>query len=378
MAALTEEQTMIRDQARAWATAEAPVQSFRALRDAGNLDRFAPELWRAMVDMGWTGILVPEQYGGSGLGLLTFGLVLQETGRQLTASPLLASALVGASALLEGGSDAQRQALLPAVVDGSAILTLAVDEGPRHDPRTIGLRATRSGTTYILSGAKRFVPEGGIATHIVVAARTAGDDSDDGGITLFLVPANTQGLAREALHTVDSRGYANLAFDGVTVGENTVLGAVDGGRPLLDAVLDRARAGISAEMFGTACQAFDLTVAYLKTRVQFGQPIGAFQALGHRAADLFSEKELAQSCVEAALSALDSGDEDTPRLCSLAKCKSAAFMHHVSNELIQIHGGIGMTDEFDAGLYLKRARAVEAAWGNPAWHLDRYARLSGF
>jgi len=378
MAALTEEQTMIRDQARAWATGEAPVQSFRALRDAGRLERFSPALWRAMVDMGWTGILVPELYGGSGLGLLTFGLVLQETGRQLTASPLLTSALVGASALLLGGNDAQQQALLPAVVDGSAIVTLAVDEGPRHDPRRIGLRAQRSGDDYTLSGSKRFVPEGGIATHVVVAARTAGSDDDDGGITLFLVPATAPGLAREALDTVDSRGYANLTFDGVAVGGDAVLGPVDGGRALLDAVLDRARAGASAEMFGTACQAFDMTIDYLKTRVQFGQPIGSFQALGHRAADLFSEKELAQSCVEAALQVLDDDADDAARLCSLAKFKTAAFMHHVSNELIQIHGGIGMTDEFDAGLYLKRARAVETAWGNPAWHLDRYARLSGF
>lgn len=378
MAALTEEQTMIRDQAKAWATGEAPVQEFRALRDAGELERFSPALWRAMVDMGWTGILVPEQYGGSELGFLTFGLVLQETGRQLTASPLLASALVGASALLLGGNEAQRQALLPAIVDGSAILTLAVDEGPRHDPASIGLRAERDGDSFRLSGTKQFVPEGGIATQFVVAARTSGDDSAGDGVTLFVVPADTAGLSRQALDTADSRGYANLSFDGVSVGEDAVLGATDDGRELLDAILDRARAGISAEMFGTACQAFDMTVDYLKTRVQFGQPIGSFQALGHRAADLFSEKELAQSCVEAALAALDSGDDDTARLCSLAKCRSAAFMHHVSNELIQIHGGIGMTDEFDAGLYLKRARAVEAIWGNQAWHLDRYARLSGF
>lgn len=378
MAALSEEQTMIRDQAKAWTTGEAPVQTFRALRDSGDLDRFAPDTWRAMTDMGWTGMLIPEGYGGSDLGCLTFGLVLQETGRQLTASPLLMSGLVGASALLLGGNDQQKQAWLPAIVDGSAIVTLAVDERPRHEPQNISLRAQRDGDNYLLNGVKTFVPEGGIATDIVVAARTSGADDDDSGITLFLVPAAAKGLTRSARSTVDSRGYADLTFDNVSVGAETVLGSADEGRELLDAILDRARAGVSAEMFGTACQAFDMTLDYLKTREQFGKPIGAFQALGHRAADLFSEMELAQSCLEAALTALDSGAEDSALLVSLAKCKVGDFMHHVSNELIQIHGGIGMTDELDAGFYLKRARAVEAAWGNQAWHLDRFARLSGF
>jgi alkylation response protein AidB-like acyl-CoA dehydrogenase len=378
MAALSEEQTMIRDQAKSWTTGEAPVKTFRALRDSGDLDRFSQAPWRAMADMGWTGILVPEEYGGSNLGLLTFGLVLQETGRQLTASPLLMSGLVGVSALLLGGNDEQKQAWLPAIIDGSAILTLAVDEQPRHNPQHIGLRAERDGDNYLLNGAKTFVPEGGIATDVVVAARTSGNDADDSGITLFLVPAAARGLDRKARNTVDSRGYADLAFDNVSVGAEAVLGTADDGRALLDAILDRARAGISAEMFGTACQAFDMTLDYLKTREQFGKPIGSFQALGHRAADLFSEMELAHSCLEAALTALDNDAEDSALLVSLAKCKVGDFMHHVSNELIQIHGGIGMTDELDAGLYLKRARAVEAAWGNQAWHVERFARLSGF
>lgn len=378
MAALSEEQTLIRDQAKAWATGEAPVNTFRALRDSGDLKRHSPELWRAMSEMGWTGIVVPEEYGGSDLGFLTFGLVLQETGRQLTASPLLVSALAGASALVLGGSDAQKQAVLPAIVDGSAVLTLAVDEAPRHNPQHIGLRAEQSGDSYVLTGSKTFVPEGAIATHLVVAARTSGNENDDSGITLFLVPADADGIDRESLDTVDSRGYTNINFNGVSVEAAAVLGSVDEGRTLLDAILDRARVGISAEMFGTACQAFDMTLEYLKTRVQFGKPIGSFQGLGHRAADLFSEMELAQSCLEAALTALDTNADDSALLVSVAKCKVGDFMHHVSNELIQIHGGIGMTDELDAGFYLKRARAAEAAWGNQAWHVERFAQLSGF
>lgn len=378
MAALTEEQTMIRDQAKSWVTEQAPVLKFRQLRDSGSERRFDPVTWNAMIEMGWTGMIVPEQYGGSDLGFLTFGLVLEETGRQLTASPLYASALVGASAILLGGSDEQKQQWLPQIVEGKAILTLAVDEGPRHRPSAIALTAAKSGDGFKLSGQKTFVLEGGDATTFIVAARTSGNPGNDDGISLFIVPADSKGVSVQRLKTADSRGYANVTFDGVEANAGSVLGTVDGGRPVLDAVLDRARAGISSEMLGTGSQAFDMTLDYLKTRVQFGQVIGSFQALGHRAAGLFSKMELARSCVEAALTALDAEKDDAPRLCSLAKCKAGDFLFSMSNELIQIHGGIGMTDEFDAGFYLKRARALETTYGNQAFHRDRYAQLQGF
>ena len=378
MAALTTEQTMIRDQASAWVTEQAPVQAFRKLRDSGNPARFEAATWAAMVEMGWTGIVVPEQYGGSDLGYLTFGIVLEQLGRQLTASPLFASALVGASALVLGGNAAQKQAYLPKIVDGSAIFTLAVDEGSRHAPARIALAATASGSGFRLSGRKSFVLEGGAATHLVVAARTSGAAGDTSGLTLFVVPADAKGITRTALSTVDSRGYADIAFDGVEVGADAVLGEVGKGHGLLEATLDRARAGLSAEMLGTASRAFDMTIDYLKTRVQFGQVIGSFQALGHRAAGLFTQQELNRSCAEAALQAIDANAGDVPELCSLAKARVGAFLYQMSNELIQIHGGIGMTDEFDAGFYLKRARTLEATFGNQAFHRDRYATLLGF
>lgn len=378
MAVLTEEQTIIREQAKSWVTEQAPVRKFRELRDSASSAGFDPETWSAMIDLGWTGIIVPEQYGGSGLGYLTFGLVLEETGRQLTASPLFASALVGASCLLQAGSDAQKQQFLPAIVDGSVIATLAVDEGPRHSPEKVALRAEKTPTGYQLNGSKTFVAEGMAATHIIVAARTAGQPGERDGITLLLVPADASGLSRDVLKTVDSRGYANLAFSDVSVPEDAVLGPVDGAFEVLDTILDRARAGLAAEMLGTASQAFDMTLDYLKTRVQFGQVIGSFQALGHRAADLFGEMELARSCMEAALQSIDAESDDIAEMCSLSKSKTGDFLHHMSNQLIQIHGGIGMTDEFDAGLYLKRARVLEAAYGNQAFHRDRYARLLGF
>jgi len=378
MAALTQEQSMIKDQAKAWVTEQSPVQKFRAMRDSGIAERFEPATWSTMVDMGWTGILVPEQYGGSDLGYLTFGVVLEELGRQLCASPLFASAFVGASALLLGGSDEQKQQWLPKVVDGSEILTLAVDEQPRHAPTQINLQAVADGSGFRLNGSKRFVLEGQAATTLIVAARTGGQAGDSHGITLLLVPSNSAGITREALSTVDSRGYANIEFNDVQVDSTAVLGQVDDGYALLDPVLDRAVAGLSAEMLGTAAQAFDMTLDYLKTREQFGRVIGSFQALGHRAADLFSAMELARSCSEAALQALDSNATDIAELAPLAKCRMGEFLHDMSNQLIQIHGGIGMTDEFDAGFYLKRARVLETLYGNQAYHRDRYASVLGF
>ncbi|MDA1076070.1 MAG: acyl-CoA/acyl-ACP dehydrogenase, partial [Proteobacteria bacterium] len=282
MAALTEEQTMLKDQASAWVTEQSPVRKFREMRDSKVEQAFTPFTWNQMVEMGWTGILVPEAYGGSDLGYLTFGVVLEQLGRQLTASPLFASALVGTSAVLLGGSAEQHQQWLPKVVDGSAIMTLAVDEGPRHAPHNTALKAEKAGGGFRLSGTKTFVPEGMAATAFIVAARTSGNTGSIEGLTLFVVPADSAGISRSRLSTVDSRGYANVSFDGVEVTADSALGEVGQGYSLLDAVLDRARAGLSAEMLGSAAQAFDMTLEYLKTREQFGRVIGSFQALGHR------------------------------------------------------------------------------------------------
>jgi len=378
MAALTEEQTMLKDQAKSWAGEQAPVSKFREMRDSGVEGCFAPATWDAMVEMGWTGIIIPEEYGGSDLGFLTFGVVLEELGRQLTASPLFASALVGASAVILGGNDAQKQALLPKIVDGSEVLTLAVDEMPRHALLQTSLEAAAVEGGYRLNGKKTFVLEGMTATTLVVVARTSGAPGTSEGLTVFLVPADTAGIARVQMKTADSRGYAQIEFDDVTVGAESILGQADAGFELATAVLDRACAGISAEMMGTAAQAFDMTLEYLKTREQFGRLIGSFQALGHRAAELYKDMELSRSCMEAALQAIDAEEENVSQMCALSKAKMGEFLFEMSNQLIQIHGGIGMTDEYDAGLYLKRARPLETLFGNQAYHRDRYARLLGF
>ena len=378
MALLSEEQTMIRDQAVAWVRDDSPVTQFRAMRDSGTPLGFFPETWDAMVNLGWPGMLIPEAYGGSGLGYLTFGVVLEQLGRHLTASPLFASALVGASAVIQAGNEAQKTSILPKVAEGSAIVSLALEEGARHSPENTALTVKRSDSGYVLSGEKTFVMEGMAASHFVVVGRSAGSIGSLEGLSLFLIESSAAGLTRSRLATMDARGYANLRFDDVAVPAEALMGEEGTAASHLGLILDIARAGLAMEMLGTGGYAFEMTLDYLKTRKQFGQVIGSFQALGHRAASLYTEMELARSCVEAALQALDSGSEDRESLVALSKAKAGAFLHDMSNQLIQIHGGIGMTDEFDAGFYLKRARVLEIAYGGVAYHKDRYATLLGF
>ncbi|MFI4934955.1 MAG: acyl-CoA dehydrogenase family protein [Caulobacterales bacterium] len=378
MAVLTEEQSMLRDAARTWTQEKSPVSAFRKMRDSGAPLNYDEAAFKEMAEMGWTGVIIPEEYGGSDFGYLSLGLVLEETGRTLTASPLLSTALAAASALILGGTDAQKEAWLTKIAAGETVGTLAIDEGPHHRPENVALEAKKSGAGYTLSGTKTFVLEGMAAGLFVVSARTSGKAGDKDGITLFLVPATAKGLTRKALKLADSRGAAVVALDKVEVGADGVLGTADKGWELLEKVLDRARAGLAAEMLGSATQAFETTLDYLKTRVQFGQVIGSFQALQHRAAKMFTDLELARSCVEAALSAIDNDTPDVPELVSLAKAKVGDTLHLVSNEMVQMHGGIGMTDAHDAGFYLKRARAAEATFGGQSYHRDRYARINGY
>jgi len=331
-----------------------------------------------MGEMGWAGVVAPEAYGGSEFGYRSLGLILEETGRTLTASPLISSALIGSSALSLAGTAAQKQAWLPKLAAAQCVASLALEEHAHHAPARTALQAEKSGDGWSLSGAKVFVLDGMAADLIIVAARTSGDPGNEAGITLFLAPADAPGLGRARLRTVDSRGAADLIFDGVKLGADAVLGRPDQGFELLDQILDRARSGLAAEMLGSASQAFEITLEYLKTRTQFGQLIGAFQALQHRAAKMFTALEMTRSCVEAALEAIDGEANDVRALCSLAKAKACETLHLISNEMVQMHGGVGMTDAHDAGFYMKRARVAEALFGAAAFHRDRYAQLMGF
>ncbi len=356
MAVLTEEQTMLRDMAREWVDNEAPVTAFRRMRDAAPAERYDSGAWRAQAEMGWPGILVPEALGGVGMGYVSLGLVLEQLGRNLTASPLAATA-AATSAILIGGSEAQQSEWLPRIAAGEVVATLAIDEGPRFAPDRITTEAAGGRVT----GTKEFVAEGDGAALFVVA-------TTDG---LWLVPEG-EGVTRSARQMVDSRSHAQVRFDGAA-GERLA-----GSDELLTRVTDRAAAATCAEMLGMAEAAFEKTNEYLKTRVQFGQPLSTFQALQHRMAKQFTELELTRSVVEAALEAIDADRPDVPQAVSLAKAVAGETLHLVSRETVQLHGGIGMTDEHDAGFYLKRARVLEAQWGNAAWHRERFARLNGY
>jgi len=378
MAVLTEEQVMLKDAAKGWVSERSPVSALRKLRDADVDVGFDRAAWAEMGQMGWAGVVVPEAYGGSEFGYRSLGLVLEETGRTLTNSPLVSTALFAASVLTLGGSAAQKDAWLAKIAEAAAVIAPAIDEHAHHAPASTALTAARSGDGWTLDGKKPFVLDGMAADAFIVAARTSGKPGDEAGITLFLVPAEAPGLSRIRLKTVDSRGAADLRLDKVAVGAEAVVGQIDRGFGLLDQALDRARAGLAAEMLGQASQAFEITLDYLKTRVQFGQVIGTFQSLQHRAAKMFTELEMTRSCVEAALDAIDANANDVRALCSLAKAKASETVHLVSNEMVQMHGGIGMTDAHDAGLYMKRARVSEALFGGSSFHRDRYATLMGY
>lgn len=377
MSLLTEEQIMLRDSAKGWVQSNAPVSAFRKMRDSENAKGFEDATFRSIAEMGWTGVVIPEAYGGSEFGYRSIGVVLEELGRNVVAAPLIGSAVGAASALVLGGTEDQKKEWLPKIAEGKAIAALAIDEGPRYAPEKIAFAAKKSGGGYSLSGSKIFVHEGMAADMFIVAARTSGNETDAKGITLFVVPADAKGLIRKRRQLMDSRGYADLSFDNVEVGADAVLGQTDGGRELLDKTLDRATAAVAAEQMGLAQQAFDTTIEYMKTRVQFGQLIGSFQALQHRAAYLFTSMQLARPTVDAALEAIDNNDANIPEMVSLAKTAANDFINYATREMIQLHGGIGMTDAHDAGFYIKRARVLEASFGSSAYHRERFARLNG-
>ena len=377
---LNEEQNMLKDSARDFCTNQAPIGQFRKIRDEKNPDGFDRATWKAMVDLGWAGIPWAEEHGGLAFGYKGLGVVTEETGRTLLACPLYSTGWVGGTIINIGGSSAQKAALLPKVAAGELLLALALEESHRHAPYQIGTKAAKNATGYTLSGAKSFVLDGHVADSLIIAARTSGESNSRSGITLFLVDRKAAGVKVERIHLVDSRNAAKVTLDNVMVGADAVIGSVDKGADVLDPALDVARIGMTAEMFGSIQECFDRTVAYLKEREQFGVKIGTFQALKHRAANMFCEVELSKSCVLEALTALDEGRSaaDIAKLASLAKTKVGETYHLVAREGIQMHGGIGMTDEFDIGFFIKRQAVAEQTFGDVNFHRNRYGELEGY
>jgi len=375
---LNEEQTMLKDSAKDFCTNNTPIAQLRTLRDDANVDGFDRDSWKSMVDLGWAAIPWGEEHGGLAFGYKGLGVVTEETGRTLTASPLFASVWVGGTLVNLGGSDAQKSELLPKIAMGEILLALALEESHRHNPYAIATTATASGDGFTIDGNKTFVLDGHVADQLIVAARTSGDGRD--GITLFLVDASADGVTVTRTLMADSRNASNIELAGVSVSADAVIGGVDGGADILDPALDIARIGIAAEMLCSLQECFERTVEYLKERKQFGVAIGSFQALKHRAANMFCEIELSKSCVLEALTALDEGRdaEEISKLASLTKAKVGETFNLVSREGIQMHGGIGMTDEFDIGFFIKRAAVTEQTFGDVNFHRNRYGELEGY
>ena len=377
---LNEEQNMLKDSAKDFCANSAPIDQLRQIRDRDDPDAFDRGTWKAMVDLGWAGIPWPEEFGGLAFGYKGLGVVTEETGRTLTASPLFGTVWLAGSAVNIGGTEAQKSSLLPAIAGGELLMALALEESHRHSPYGVATAATADGDGYRLSGSKSFVVDGNSADKFIVVARTSGQPGDRDGLTLFIVDSGSEGLAVNRLKMTDSRNAASLELENVSVGADAVLGAVDKGADVLDPALDIARIGLSAEMLGSLQECFERTVEYLKEREQFGVPIGSFQALKHRAADMFCEVELSKSCVLEALTALDEQRDpsESAKLASLTKAKVGETYNRVSREGIQMHGGIGMTDEFDIGFFIKRAAVAEQTLGDVNFHRNRYGDLEGY
>tara|TARA_R110000868_G_scaffold25433_14_gene99356 strand:+ start:238 stop:1377 length:1140 start_codon:yes stop_codon:yes gene_type:complete len=375
---LTEEQQLLRDTATQFFQKNVPIANLRKLRDTKSADGYDRAVWKDMADLGFAGILTSEKYGGTDFGPVGLGLVLEQSGRTLAASPLVSTVLLCGSAVQLAGSATQRQDILSSIAAGEIIMALALEETAHHNPTHIATKAEAEGATFRISGTKTFVLDGHVADKLIVAARTSGNVNDKSGITLFIVDAKAKGVTITRTLMVDNRNAANITFENVSASAEAVLGSVDGGSDVLEQVLDIARIGLAAEMLGSIQEVFDTTVEYLKERKQFGVPIGSFQGLKHRISDLFAEIELCRSVVLDALSALEARRNDVPQVASLAKARLSDVATRMTNEGLQMRGGMGMTDQFDVGLFMKRARVAAATFGDSNFHRDRYATLEGF
>ncbi|MBV1932490.1 MAG: acyl-CoA/acyl-ACP dehydrogenase [Porticoccaceae bacterium] len=375
---LNEEQSMLKESAKGFLQEHAPVEALRTLRDERDEVGYSKDLWQQMAELGWAGILIDEAHGGLDFGHVGMGQVMEENGRTLTASPLLSTAILGVSAISLAGNTEQKTALLPAIAEGKLVATLAVDSGSRHKPLNVGVTAISKGSGFTLSGEKRFVVDGHVADKLIVSARTSGREGDSEGITLFVIDSNAPGVDIERVIMADSFNSSIIRFADVKVAADAVLGELDKGAAALQQVLDIGNAYLSAELVGISQEVLERTVAYMNERKQYGALIGSYQSLQHRAAHLFSEIELAKSVVIKLLQSLDEGGDNVPLLASVAKAKVSEVATLATNEAVQLHGGIGMTDELEIGFFMKRARVAEQLLGDQRFHINRFAALNGY
>lgn len=375
---LNDEETMLRNAARDFLNSRAPISHHREIRDSEHPHGFSRELWTEMADLGWAAIIIPESYGGLDYGYTGLGLVLEECGRTLTPSPLISTVLLATSSLILSGNQSLCEQWLPQIACGEKLLSIAFEESSLHRSVCVNTHAEPDGDGYRLNGKKLAVMDGNSADAFVVSVRTQRSEDPRDGVSLFLVPADVDGLGIETTKLLDNRCASILLLDDVVVSRSQLLGPVHGGYTILQQTLDRGRIGMAAEMLGIAQEVFERTVQYLKERKQFGVSIGVFQALQHRAAILFGEIELSKSVVLKALHAIDEDSDEVAVLASLAKVKCGQTARLATAEGIQMHGGIGMTDEFDIGFFIKRWRSLNQQLGDCRFHLDRFARLKGY
>ena len=373
-----EDQAMLADTASGFMAEEGNIaKQLRHWRDRDCKDGFGHALWKQMAEMGFTGMLLDEEDGGLGMGHVEAGIVLEEIGRNLTPSPFLTSSVLAATALKHGSADLKGR-YLPGLIAGDSVFAVAIDETAKHRPSRITTKAEKSGNGFKLTGSKTFVIQGASSDMIVVAARTSGADEDEDGLTLFAVPKDAAGMTQDPVRLVDSSMASHLTFEGVELDGDAVIGEVDCGREVLNAMLTAGRVGAAAEGVGVARGAMDMTVDYLKQRKQFGTLIGEFQGLQHRASHLYSEVEVARAVAIKAQQLLDAGAESADLMASVAKAKVSKAAGLAVKEGVQMHGGIGMTDEYDIGLYMKRDRALQEFLGDAYFHANRVAEMSGY
>ncbi len=371
-------QQMLAKTAADFMTKNDAILRLRELREADDALGYSPLVWKEMADLGWTAIPFAEDDGGLGLGLAEVVLITEALGRGLAPEPYI-SAVVLAGSLFGQANDEQKAAWVEPTITGEKRVAVAYQEsGSRYDLAHVETMASANGEGWELNGEKIQVIDGHLADGWIISSRSAGDAKDSSGITLFLVPADRQGVSSVRQSRVDSRNAAIVRLEGVKVGQGDVIGEVGGGLDTLTAAADRATVALCGEMLGGMNEALDRTVAYLNEREQFGVLIGTFQALKHRAAKMFIEKELSRSVVMAAARAVDSGDDDARLQVSNAKARCSDAYILITNEALQMHGGIGMTDEHDIGLFMKRARVAEMTFGDAAFHRNRFAEIQGY
>jgi len=376
---LNEEQAMLAQTARDFMKDHSPISRLRKLRDDMDPLGYSKEMWGKMAELGWTSILFSEEDGGMGLGMAEVVLVTEALGRGLAPEPFLSTIMLAGQALALGASPEIREAWLGTIIDGSKVLAVAYQEkGGRYDISRIATRAAKIDDSYSLNGEKTQVLDGYGADAFIVSARTSGEEGAPAGVSLFLVPADAQGVTVTRQWRVDSRNVALVKLADVKVPAANVIGTIDRGGELLTQVIDLATVALCGEMLGGMSAAFERMLNYMKERVQFDVIIGTFQALKHRAARVFMELELSRSVVMAAARAIDEKAADKEMLVSTAKARLSEAYILATNEAVQILGGIGMTDEEDIGFYMKRARAAEMTFGDAAFHRDRFATLKGY